>query len=250
MRDYLKEFSGDVIGDFLVDNDINKILSEAGSSTQRAPVDDGPATFYHNLTQYKQESEDWIQQLQNDLGYKVINYILSDGAMDPEEDYTMSYRGTNPISHGKVKPYKETLRDIMDNLGWVVVKWLGVDKGQQMAGPPIASGVDAQGRNEDDEKRTNDAAKKSGKKFEGGRPRLHVEKYSPLTKNWWSDTVRKELLLEGGAYGHMAHPFDDKDLTFKDLKNIIDMGLGGQLNREDNVTEKLDGQNLMISWKA
>ena len=54
----------------------------------------------------------------------------------------------------------------------------------------------------------------------------------------------------GGAYGHMSHPFDDKDLTFKDLKNIIDMGLGGQLNREDNVTEKLDGQNLMISWRA
>jgi hypothetical protein len=26
--------------------------------------------------------------------------------------------------------------------------------------------------------------------------------------------------------------------------------LGGELNREDNVTEKLDGQNLMISWRA
>jgi len=26
--------------------------------------------------------------------------------------------------------------------------------------------------------------------------------------------------------------------------------LGGQLNREDNVTEKLDGQNLMVSWKS
>ena len=64
-------------------------------------------------------------------------------------------------------------------------------------------------------------AKRSGKKFEGGRPRLHVEKYSPLTKDWWSDTVRKELLLEGGAYGHMAHPFDDKDLTFKDLKKEV-----------------------------
>jgi hypothetical protein len=25
--------------------------------------------------------------------------------------------------------------------------------------------------------------------------------------------------------------------------------LGGKLNREDNVTEKLDGQNLMVSWK-
>ena len=54
---------------------------------------------------------------------------------------------------------------------------------------------------------------------------------------------------EGGAYGHMSHPFDDKDLTFKDLKNIIEMGLGGQLSREDNVSEKLDGQNLMISWR-
>jgi len=59
----------------------------------------------------------------------------------------------------------------------------------------------------------------------------------------------KELLLMGGAYGHMAHPFDDKDLTFGDLKKIITDGLGGQLNREDNVTEKLDGQNIMVSWK-
>ena len=53
----------------------------------------------------------------------------------------------------------------------------------------------------------------------------------------------------GGAYGHMARPFDDKELTFGDLKNIIELGLGGQLNREDNVTEKLDGQNIMVSWR-
>ena len=53
----------------------------------------------------------------------------------------------------------------------------------------------------------------------------------------------------GAAYGHMDHPFDDKKLTFGDLKNIIEMGLSGNLDREDNVTEKLDGQNLMISWK-
>ena len=59
----------------------------------------------------------------------------------------------------------------------------------------------------------------------------------------------KELLLMGGAYGHMNHPFDDKELTFKDLKKIIELGLSGNLDREDNVTEKTDGQNLMISWK-
>jgi len=108
---------------------------------------------------------------------------------------------------------------------------------------------DERRRKEDDEKRTNQAAKRSGKKFSGGKSRLHVEKYTPLSKDWWNDEL-KELITEGGAYGHMAHPFDDKDLTFKDLKNIIEMGLGGQLDREDNVTEKLDGQNLMISWRG
>mgnify|MGYP000512301629 FL=1 len=256
MRDYLKEFSGDVIGDFLVDNDISEILKE-GTAGRNAPTDDGPPTFYKNLTDYKQESKGWVESLQNELGWKVLSYILSDGAMDPEEDYTMSYRATNPISHGEVKKYKKTLRQVMDTLGWEVVTWMGVDKDQQIAGPPIASGIDADGRIGDETRNTSmqskgltvDGEKKPNPKFKGGRPRLHVEKYSPLTKNWWNDELR-ELITEGGAYGHMAHPFDDKDLTFKDLKNIIEMGLGGELNREDNVTEKLDGQNLMISWRA
>ena len=65
MRDYLKEFSGDVIGDFLVDNDISKILKE-GTGGVNAPVDDGPPTFYKNLTNYKKETKLWIDSLQND----------------------------------------------------------------------------------------------------------------------------------------------------------------------------------------
>ena len=77
---------------------------------------------------------------------------------------------------------------------------------------------------------------------------FNSKKYNSLSKEWWGDELR-ELIIEGGAYGHMAHPFDDKDLTFGDLKKIVELGLGGQLNREDNVTEKLDGQNLMISWR-
>jgi hypothetical protein len=258
MRDYLKEFSGDVIGDFLVENDISKILKEATGGVN-SPTDDGPPTFYRNLSDYKKESRDWILSLQNELGWKVLDYILTDGAMDPEEDYTMSYRATNPISHGEVKKYKKTLRDVMDNLGWRVIKWMGVDKDQQIAGPPVAAGIDAKGRMEDNTYNTTmqakgltvDGEKKPNPKFDGDekRPRLHVEKYQPLSKDWWNDELR-ELLVEGGAYGHMAHPFDDKDLTFKDLKNIIERGLGGELSREDNVTEKLDGQNLMISWRT
>ncbi len=243
MRDYLKEFNSEVIGDFLVDNDITEILQESSPGTN-FPTDDGPPTFYKNLKDYKQESEKWINSLQDQLGWKVLDYILSDGAMDPEEDYTMSYRATTPISHGVVDKYKDTLRDVLDTLGWRVIQWMGVDKDQQLAGPPVAAGIDMKYN------ARNTKLQISGEKFKSGRPKLNTEKYQPLTKDWWDDTVRKELLLEGGAYGHMAHPFDDKDLTFKDLKNIIEMGLGGELNREDNVTEKLDGQNLMISWRA
>jgi hypothetical protein len=61
--------------------------------------------------------------------------------------------------------------------------------------------------------------------------------------------IKEHLLLEGGAAGHMNHPFDDSGLTFGDFKQIIKLGLSGKLNREDDVTEKLDGQNLLVSWK-
>jgi len=77
--------------------------------------------------------------------------------------------------------------------------------------------------------------------------KLHTDK--KIEKGNLRVLYKESLLLEGGAYGHMAHPFDDKDLTFGDLKQIIEDGLGGNLSREDNVTEKLDGQNIMISWK-
>ena len=176
MRDYLKEFSGDVIGDFLVDNDISEILKEATKGAN-APVDDGPPTFYNSLGQYKKETEDWITQLQNDLGWKVIDYILSDGAMDPDEDYTMSHRATNPVSHGKVSKYKDNVRDVLDVVGWRVIKWMGVDKDQQIAGPPVAAGIDAKGRMEDNTYNTTmqakgltvDGEKKSNPKFNGDK---------------------------------------------------------------------------------
>jgi len=58
--------------------------------------------------------------------------------------------------------------------------------------------------------------------------------------------LNENLLLEGGAYGHMSHPFDDMDLTFGDLKNIITGALNGDLGV---VREKTDGQALAISWK-
>jgi hypothetical protein len=56
----------------------------------------------------------------------------------------------------------------------------------------------------------------------------------------------KSVISEGGAYGHMSHPFDDMNLTFGDLKNIIKGALTGNL---ELTREKTDGQALAISWK-
>ena len=68
-------------------------------------------------------------------------------------------------------------------------------------------------------------------------------KYIKLFEEWLADKSQP-LLLEGGASGHMSHPFDDKNLTFNDFKKIIDAGLRGNLNFEEEATEKTDGQNL------
>jgi hypothetical protein len=56
----------------------------------------------------------------------------------------------------------------------------------------------------------------------------------------------ESLIMEGGAYGHMNHPFDvQMNLTFGDLKNIVKKALSGKL---ELAREKTDGQALAISW--
>ena len=71
-------------------------------------------------------------------------------------------------------------------------------------------------------------------------------KHIKLFEQWLTDKSQP-LLLEGGAAGHMQHPFDDKDLTFGDFKAMVDAGLSGKLNFEEDPTEKTDGQNLFVT---
>ena len=58
-----------------------------------------------------------------------------------------------------------------------------------------------------------------------------------------------QMIKEGGAAGHMAHPYDDYSLSFGDVKEIIARALGGYLDIESAVTEKTDGQNIQVTWK-
>ena len=59
----------------------------------------------------------------------------------------------------------------------------------------------------------------------------------------------EDFVFEGGAAGHMMHPFDDHSLTFADFKTIVKSSLRGGLDFEEAATEKTDGQNLFATVK-
>jgi len=49
----------------------------------------------------------------------------------------------------------------------------------------------------------------------------------------------------GGAAGHLQHLYENRELTFKELKQILTHAATGRL---EETTEKFDGMNLMFSW--
>jgi len=80
---------------------------------------------------------------------------------------------------------------------------------------------------------------------EHGMPTINGKK--AVTFRYIKENINEsKLLVEGGAYGHMNHPFDtDINLTFGQLKNIVNLALEGEL---ELAREKTDGQALAISW--
>lgn len=59
----------------------------------------------------------------------------------------------------------------------------------------------------------------------------------------------QDVINEGGAYGHLEHPFEDIGLTFADIDEMITATVNGAFGPENFVQEKTDGQQLSISWK-
>jgi hypothetical protein len=58
-------------------------------------------------------------------------------------------------------------------------------------------------------------------------------------------TSGRQLLLCGGLVGHLMHLYDNKDLTFKEIKSILRKASTGRLEK---VSEKMDGMNLVFSY--
>ena len=212
---------------------IQKLVKEVSGFPQTISTndlsDEGLYDFFASFADYKRISPKHARI----LGWEVVADILNDkaeGVVDPAFDYsfagmerpaTVTYgrtinqdtKNTDSVDNPFPK-WEKHIQSIVDKLGWETIKWFGKPTVKMTDSPTID--LD------------------------------NIDDYiDGLQENFMKDV---DLLIEGGAYGHMSHPFDDNNLTFSDLKQIIINGLGGKLDREDNVTEKLDGQNLMISW--
>ena len=56
--------------------------------------------------------------------------------------------------------------------------------------------------------------------------------------------MKKELLQEGAVAGHMNHIYDNGEMTFGELKQLLQAAVDGRLRG----TEKTDGQNVYLSF--
>jgi hypothetical protein len=221
--------------EFFQQPQVKKLMKEVsgfGSSVNGGDMsDEGMYDFFGSLDDYYRISPEHAAQ----IGYELIDFPIRDTAEmsftimadEYEKDRTKTVTPGRTINQNRKNTesvdnpfprYKERMRKTLGNLGFEIVKYFGEDSFTKMKESPILKRQDVT---------------------------KGVKHIKNIQESFMKDV---HLLIEGGAYGHMNHPFDDNNLTFSDLKNIIIIGLSGKLNREDNVSEKLDGQNLMVSW--
>ena len=55
------------------------------------PTDDETPTFYRGFNDYKKFSKKWLDDMYRNTGWEVVQYILSDGFINPDFDYTLNY---------------------------------------------------------------------------------------------------------------------------------------------------------------
>ena len=76
-----------------------------------------------------------------------------------------------------------------------------------------------------------------------------AKKLSPLSEMMDQEVGLYDDINEGGAYGHVEHPFEDTNLTMGQLLDMIKTTINGSFGPENFVQEKTDGQQISISWK-
>ena len=137
------------IDEFLINNDISKLIKES-SGTVGSPVDDGPPTFYRGFSDYQKQTSKWIESMYKDTGWEIVQYILGKNAVNPDYDYTLKYSIVPAVSYADMEKYKTYIDNkVLRNVGYEVVKWMGMDgKGIQPYAPPLP-GADGETENTD-----------------------------------------------------------------------------------------------------
>ena len=202
--------------------DENSTAGGIGGNSQG--VDDGPGAFYGDMKTFKSEMDDVVGK----LGWNIVTYLMGE---DDMESFTDTEYPNGP--------------------GRYPVSFF----------PSGKAGLDALSVRYGDDLQGTKAYKKWATHIKNISLQMGYEFLNFLEpkdiENILSDEPKKEeettgdlkegFLMEGGAYGHMNHPFDTElGLTFGDLKLIIDGALNGKL---EFTREKTDGQALAISYR-
>ena len=253
----------ETMADFCQNSNIINIIKEATTSQPGSnDADDGPRYFYGTQKAYKKSTS----ELAIRMGMEVIDYISGteelfqhSTAFPKGPTGAVSYYpvgipatgkkgvvgGTNYLADKKGRDaydrWSRWSKYLAKSAGYEFLDYLGADKS-------ISSSKKEPTK--PDKKRIK-MQKILAKQKKTADPDSIVLKNPEINtvaeslSQWLTDQI---LLTEGGAYGHMSHPFDDKGLTFGDFKSIIDLSLQGNLDLEQAATEKTDGQNLFITW--
>lgn len=264
------------IGRFIDTGAVTKIINEMNTTGGAPPVDDGPQGWYGSQRYYKNATT----ELAKKMGLQIVNYISGDeeimtepsryrGETRPPSFFPSGLPGkttpSNPKDYKQRKAYsewKKFISKIALVAGLEFISYLDAEQsnvGRTPTGEKIKEPTRLD-KNPNSVKEDITVPIKIGDTILGGKFKNKKIIVKTIDKNDKGDIlingrpllkyrlVKEGLLLEGGAYGHMAHPFDDKNLSFGDFKNMIKQSLQGRLDLESAATEKTDGQNLFITW--
>ena len=242
----------EIVTNFCVENDVQKMIQESstikttnlkgGKVEGGGAPDDGPGTFYRSFSDYYRVSKDAVPWFMQKTGWSVVEFMIKDKepeVLDPDIDFTMIEDPVSNVTFGRVgsipgskhasRDYLQRLTSISERLGWEILKWMHQD----------GKGVEISQKPTEEYGKGKTAWSVKGTKGKKAKLKERIDIVDDV----------KRLMTEGGAYGHLSHPFDDNNLTFRDFKTMIVNTLQGNLSKEKPATEKTDGQNIMISWR-
>ena len=273
------------IEEFITTIDLKDYLTEISSASAQGKldVDDGPRYFYGNQSTYRKQTADMAKQ----LGFEVVNYILKDSPIEVHNTnypdgppLTVSYfptgvkggefSGTDYIKDYKGRPgyniWKKYISKIAQQVGYKFLDFLGAEasvdssKGEMLVPTTLKEDINlpinigdtimmGRFKNKKVTVKTINFNEKGDLLINGrSAARFRIIPQEPKPKTL-GESLAIQLITEGGAAGHMNHPFDDRDITFGDMKQMIRLSLEGKLNIESGVQEKTDGQALAVTFK-